>query len=175
MKKTDRDILSSNTYSADRDFTRSESSESPAEIYIYNIDAKTDSVVYTKTRIDVELSPDHYRDRETGSTLMALSISGEESYIPPLKITLAWSPLEKRQLRAFLSTRGHLSWSRIAGRSPSSISGPARCLSLSIRPSPASQARSASAKSPFSIRQTISDRNASSSQQKTVLAKKIPE
>ena len=138
-----------------------------------DVDANTDSAVHTETRIDAEPNPDHCRDGETGSTLAALSTSGEESHIPPLKMTSAWSPLEKRQLRAFLSTRGHLSWSRIAqeyeeifhrGRSPSSISGQARCLGLcwtqaKKKTSPASQARSAGAESPFSIRQqTISDR-----------------
>lgn len=121
-----------------------------------DVDANTDSAVHTETRIDAEPSPDHCRDGETGSTLAALSTSGEESHIPPLKMTSAWSPLEKRQLRAFLSTRGHLSWSRIAqeyeeifhrGRSPSSISGQARCLGLSVgrkpRKKPAQQAQPA--------------------------------
>lgn len=121
-----------------------------------DVEANTDSAVHTETRIDAEPSPDHCRDGETGSTLAALSTSGEESHIPPLKMTSAWSPLEKRQLRAFLSTRGHLSWSRIAqeyeeifhrGRSPSSISGQARCLGLSVgrkpRKKPAQQAQPA--------------------------------
>jgi hypothetical protein len=134
-------ISQEQTHSADRDFTRSESSESPVEIHMCDVDANTDSAVHTETRIDAEPNPDHCRDGETGSTLAALSTSGEESHIPPLKMTSAWSPLEKRQLRAFLSTRGHLSWSRIAqeyeeifhrGRSPSFISGQARCLGLSV-------------------------------------------
>ncbi|OQE69423.1 hypothetical protein PENNAL_c0134G03825 [Penicillium nalgiovense] len=148
--------LQEQTHSADRDFTRSESSESPVEIHMCDVEANTDSAVHTETRIDAEPSPDHCRDGETGSTLVALSTSGEESHIPPLKMTSAWSPLEKRQLRAFLSTRGHLSWSRIAqeyeeifhrGRSPSSISGQARCLGLSVgrkpRKKPAQQAQPA--------------------------------
>ncbi|KAJ5152447.1 hypothetical protein N7492_009727 [Penicillium capsulatum] len=53
-----------------------------------------------------------------------------------------WSPTEKRQLRDFLATRQHLSWSRIAqeyeeryhkGRSPASIAGQAYHMRISPR------------------------------------------
>jgi hypothetical protein len=72
---------------------------------------------------------------------MTLITPEENSKTSPAKVVSGWTPSEKRQLRTFLRTRGHLSWSRIAreyeetfhkGRSASSISGQARYLGLSV-------------------------------------------
>jgi hypothetical protein len=106
-----------------------------------DVDATTDPAIHTETTIEAEPGPDHVQDGETSGTLAALTTPGEDNHIPASKVISEWSPAEKRQLRSFLSTRGHLSWSRIAqeyeemyhmGRSPSSIAGQARCLGLSV-------------------------------------------
>lgn len=90
--------------------------------------------------IDKDMDDD-FRDRQASITPTSPETFTESASKAPLKLITAWNPLERRQLRDFLSTRGHLSWSRIAleyeaeflrGRSASSIAGQARCLGLSV-------------------------------------------
>lgn len=90
--------------------------------------------------IDKDMDDD-FRDRQASITPATPETTTESASKGPLKLISAWSPLEKRRLRDFLSTRGHLSWSRIAleyeakfhkGRSASSIAGQARSLGLSV-------------------------------------------
>lgn len=105
-----------------------------------DLDTNTDGAAHDEPELETESRPESYPDVE-GDTLMTLITPGENSKTPPAKVVSGWTPSEKRQLRTFLRTRGHLSWSRIAqeyeetfhkGRSASSISGQARYLGLSV-------------------------------------------
>ncbi|KAJ5891350.1 uncharacterized protein N7473_007578 [Penicillium subrubescens] len=125
----------------ERDSPRLQSSEPPMETNMGDVDTNTDLAIHTETRTAAEPSLEPSLDGETSNSIPRLSISGENSHTPPVRVVSGWSPSEKRQLRTFLKTRGHLSWSRIAqeyeeifhkGRSISSIRGQARCLGLSV-------------------------------------------
>jgi hypothetical protein len=96
-----------------------------------DLDINTDGAVYNESGLEIGLSPDSCLD----------ITPGENSKTLPAKVVSGWTPSEKRQLRTFLRTRGHLSWSRIAleyeeafykGRSALSIAGQARYLGLSV-------------------------------------------
>ncbi|KAI1828729.1 hypothetical protein CBS147337_10465 [Penicillium roqueforti] len=113
--------LQEQAHSADRDFTRSESSESPVEIHI------------TKSRPLSGWGDEQY-------SCGTKHIRRGESHTA-LKDDFSVEPFGKETIARFLEYQGHLSWSRIAqeyeeifhrGRSPSSISGQARCLGLSV-------------------------------------------
>ena len=132
--------LQEQSHNTDRPSTGSESSEPAVEIQMCDDGDISNLEFDFETIIDKDVG-DHCRNREASITPTSLDISTENNLKAPLKLVSPWSPLEKRQLRSFLSTRGHLSWSRIAleyeaeyhrGRSPSSIAGQARCLGLSV-------------------------------------------
>jgi hypothetical protein len=125
----------------ERDSARPESLESSMEVNMGDVDTNTDFPIHTKTTTEAEPSLKPSMDGETSNSIPRLSTPRENSHTPPVRVVSGWSPSEKRQLRTFLKTRGHLSWSRIAqeyeeishkGRSPSSIRGQARCLGLSV-------------------------------------------
>ncbi|KAJ5849171.1 hypothetical protein N7534_007860 [Penicillium rubens] len=168
--------LQEQTHSADRDFTRSESSESPVEIHMCDVDANTDSAVHTETRIDAEPSPDHCRDGGDGQySCGAKHIRRGESHTA-LKDDFSVEPFGKETIARFLEYQGALELvadsAGIRGDIPQGTKSFIYFWSGSLPwslcwtqakkktspASPASQARSAGAESPFSIRQTISDR-----------------
>lgn len=91
--------------------------------------------------VDVERSP-VLRQQDETSHVVNTPLMGDGDHISsPTRVISPWCSSEKRQLRTFLSTRHHLTWSEIAqeyeqmfhkGRSLSSIANQARKLGLLI-------------------------------------------
>ncbi|KAJ5555981.1 hypothetical protein N7513_003623 [Penicillium frequentans] len=114
--------------------------EASFDIQMWDAGEEADPVIHNETMID-ENSNGHCPDGRNSTSLAAQNTPRANNLEASVKSMSPWSHSEKRQLRSFLSTRGHLSWSRIAleyeeefhkGRSPSSIAGQARCLGLSV-------------------------------------------
>lgn len=125
---------------SDRDSARAETSQSSVEPNICDVELYTDPTYHTETRNEAEPIAERCLDGVTGNNLATPSSTSEKCQTPPIKVSSGWSPSDKSQYRT-LSTRGHLSWSRLAqeyeeifhkGRSPSSLSGQARSLGLSV-------------------------------------------
>lgn len=145
---------------ADGDSARSESPTPPVEIQMCDIDEVSNPALDFEMTIDKDMDDD-FRDRQASITPTSQETLTENTFKAPLKLISAWSPSEKRQLRDFLSTRGHLSWSRIAleyeaeyhkGRSASSIAGQARCLGLSVGRKPSKKPTSTVRRDPLVLK-----------------------
>lgn len=94
----------------------------------------------THSGVDAEQSSAQWRVEVRGDGVAGSSVSDDNNFQSETGPS-AWTPSERVQLRAFLSTREHLSWSRIAqeyeelyhmGRSSSSIAKQARRMGLHV-------------------------------------------
>ncbi|KAJ5547486.1 hypothetical protein N7513_003560 [Penicillium frequentans] len=141
MIETMLQALQEQPHNANRECIGSVTPEASFDIQMWDAGEEADPVVHNETMINDENSNDHCPDGRNSTSLAAQNTPSANNLQASVKSMSPWSHSEKRQLRSFLSTRGHLSWSRIAleyeeefhkGRSPSSISGQARCLGLSV-------------------------------------------